>query len=224
MEIELAFTSLLAIVLSLAIPSPLKAEINNYLLPSVASPSYAHQLVDDHCAQSKYVLTPDNLIIQTAGYVGFIAIGLGWGVTKNSQFSLLAGYVPKSVAGIELWQLSAKFDWYVFEKSIINMSVKSIHWHPFYLGLGLTYGIHDDLWVQLPDRYPDEYYQPTAFRFLLNFGSKFSLRHYDVIFGYSLFDIEVFEYINSHEFYRKNYSFFGLAGIGSLSLAIELDW
>lgn len=53
-------------------------------------------------------LRPDSIVYQTAGFVGFVAAGPNWKITDSNELTLLIGYLPESVGGVEIWHATLK--------------------------------------------------------------------------------------------------------------------
>lgn len=161
-------------------------------------------------------------VFQTAGYLGYIAAGVGRDF-KNHDVNLLIGYVPEHIGGQEIWQLALKYAWHPFE-GFGHTSVQGEHsvWDPFYLGLSVIYGHHSELFVTPPDQYPDNYYPSTAFRFTLNVGTSLNFKSSTIFLEFSALDLGLIAYLENPEFFNENYDYLGLEGIGSLAIGFKI--
>jgi len=162
------------------------------------------------------------IVAQSAGYVGFIAVGMGRDFQRHT-ISALLGYVPEEIGGVELWQLSLKYEWHPFAAIPLDDPSNNIKLNPFYIGTSLIYGRHTNLFVNEPGQYPDGYYGPTALRSTLNMGlSLLYGKKYTLFIEYAALDTGVVAYVRHPEFFMDNYDFLGLEGIGSLAVGIKL--
>jgi hypothetical protein len=113
-------------------------------------------LAQDILAQRsfKQMITPRHLGLQYAGSIGYMSVGLGYDVSKNTLLSLHYGYVPE-VKGGEL-----------------HIAALKLQYNPFHIPLGKTflfeplnpmvfasYTFSNKLVLRFdPDQYPDSYY------------------------------------------------------------------
>ncbi len=179
--------------------------------------------IADAQTQDETELRPDNVILQSAGYLGFIAAGVGKDFGRH-RINMLIGYVPEDVGGVEVWQYNFKYGWHPSEDIHLGVLDKNIRLNPFYIGASAIYGYHDDLFVNEPGQYPDDYYPPTALRFTLNIGA--SLQHGQHMFflEYTALDTGLVAYIKNPEFFMDNYDYLGLEGIGSLAIGVKFNF
>lgn len=101
-------------------------------------------------------LIPTQFIIQNAGNMGLVSMGIGWEYGKHKQWetNLLFGYLPR----------------YKSRRAKLTMTLKenfipwSIYHRGGWLGEPLSCGIYfntvfgSEFWDREPDRYPDKYY------------------------------------------------------------------
>ena len=162
----------------------------------------------------------DNMVLQSGGYLGFVAIGMGMDFERH-KVNMLIGYVPESIGGVEIMQLDFKYDWHPFQAIQLETPYENFSIDPYYIGMSIIYGDHDDLFLELPDQYPSGYYQPTALRYALNVGT--SLRHgrHTFFIEYSILDINLITFIKHPKFFIDNYDYFGLEGLGSLAIGVK---
>ena len=175
--------------------------------------------------ESKETRIPNNYFVaQTAGYLGFIAMGMGRDYQRHT-ISALLGYVPEGIGGVEIWQLSLKYEWHPFTAIPLEDQRNNTKLNPFYIGMSLIYGMHNDLFVDEPGQYPDGYYPPTALRSTLNMGvSLIYGKKYTLFVEYAALDTGLVAYVKHPEFFMDNYDFFGLEGIGSLAVGIKIKF
>ncbi len=109
---------------------------------------------------------PNTFAAQTAGNIGFVALGAGYTYYKGSVVTqLLYGYVPESVGGISIHTLAFKQQLYPLRLQKDFPSLSS----PIYLGFTANIGLGDQYMLFLKDRFRD-YYWPSALRFSLFTG------------------------------------------------------
>lgn len=173
--------------------------------------------------QDKKELKPDYVILQSAGYLGFVAMGVGKSFGRH-KVNMLLGYVPEDVGGVEIWQYGFKYEWHPSKDIPLGIPEENIRLDPFYIGMSIIYGYHDDLFVNEPSQYPSGYYPPTAFHVTFNIGA--SLQHWGHTFflEYTALDVGLVSYIKHQEFFADNYDYFGLEGIGSLAIGVKFNF
>ncbi len=110
---------------------------------------------------SLHLLVPDQAKVQFAGALGLLSAGPGYAfANRRIELDLLVGWVPRSLAGVDLVTLTAKGTWLPWTVALQDWRLR-----PMTLGLALTYTAGDRFFVLLPDRYPSGYYPfPTALR------------------------------------------------------------
>lgn len=97
---------------------------------------------------------PHYLPVQFAGNIGFLSTGVGYtSNNENYQLSLLYGYAPRAMAGVEIHTIAAKN---IFPLS--RHAMKNSQTLIPYVGLGLTVEIGGNSFFRQPDHYPEGYY------------------------------------------------------------------
>jgi hypothetical protein len=123
-------------------------------------------------AQKKSLIKPpDHLKIQTAGGIGFVTIGVGYS-NKNQKLEadIYYGYLPKSIGGVRIHSVSAKFIWI----PIKSVGGKKIILEPLTTGVVVNYSFGKQYFSFDPPNYPYRYYSfPTAIHSALFLGSRF---------------------------------------------------
>lgn len=119
-------------------------------------------------------LIPTQFVLQNAGNMGLLSLGIGWDYGKHRQWEtdLLFGYVPKhdSTRGkltmtlkenFVPWSIDLKKGWSI-EPLTTSLYVNTVYGHEF--------------WKSQPSRYPDAYYDFMSTKFRLNvaFGQRFT--------------------------------------------------
>lgn len=185
---------------------------------------------------SKKVLpTPDfslemrnglSAVLQTGGYAGLISPGISFRFFKRNELVLLGGYIPKKIDGERLSELNFKYQIEPFNNVHVRLrNGEAIAINPLHLGAGIVYGIHKNLFYKQPAQYPAGYYMPTAIRFTFNVGTSVSYRRVTLYVDYSALDTGAESYFwdKNGKFFRDNYAFFGLAGIGTLGFGAKYN-
>ena len=116
------------------------------------------------------IKSPDHIKIQYAGGTGFIAVGVGYS-NKNQKLEgdLYYGYLPKSIGGVRIHSISAKFVW----MPIYGISGKKIILEPLTTGFVVNYSFGKQYFSFDPPNYPYRYYSfPTAIHSALFVGSR----------------------------------------------------
>lgn len=171
--------------------------------------------------------TPDSIFFQTAGFVGFVAAGPNWKITDSNELTLLIGYLPESVGGVEIWHATIKYEWHPFsDKHIGSPNGDDYKINPLHIGVSAIYGYHKNLFkiTRSPSQYPSNYYPPTALRFALNIGTSIKVDNLTMFLEYSALDVGLDAYIRDQKYFMENYNYWGLEGIGSLGLGIKVGF
>ena len=165
-------------------------------------------------------------VLQTGAYAGLISPGISFRFFKRNELILLGGFVPKKIDGERLWEANFKYQIEPFNNIHVRLrNGEAIAINPIHLGAGIVYGIHKNLFFNQPAQYPGEYYMPTAVRFTFNVGTSVSYRRVTLYVDYSALDTGAESYFwnKNGKFFRDNYGFFGLAGIGTLGFGAKFN-
>lgn len=187
------------------------------LHPQMAS---ADTLSEDENQESQLI---DYMLLQSGGYLGFIAMGIGMDFERH-KIGMMIGYVPENIGGVEITQLDFKYDWHPFQAIPFTISDKNTWIDPYYIGLSLIYGEHDDLYLELPEQYPSGYYPSTALRYTLNVGASLQYERHTFFIEYNILDVNLVTFIKHPNFFIDNYDYFGLEGIGSLAIGVKFEF
>ncbi len=111
-------------------------------------------------------LIPTQLVVQNAGNMGLISIGLGWDYGKHRQWEthLLWGYIPKykSTRGKLTMTLKENYiPWSTYVGKGWNLE-------PLSTGLYVNTVYGHEFWRSQPQRYPDKYYNALSTKFRIN--------------------------------------------------------
>ena len=154
--------------------------------------------------------TVQYLDLQSGSLMGMVHLSYGARFADHHSVQAGAGYVPKRSdhAEMTLYSIRYRYD------SGIAWTIGNITLNPFSLGTGLLIGNHRELFVKLPERYPDGYYTPSALRLVFNYQATLNLnQHWQTYFDISILDVGLLGYVREPEFYYNNYDFLGLEGI-----------
>lgn len=165
----------------------------------------------------------DYMLLQSGGYLGYIAVGVGKDFGRH-KINMMIGYIPENIAGVEVMQLDFKYDWHPSQAIPFGAPHENIWIDPFYIGISMIYGAHNDLFLDLPEQYPPEYYPSTALRYTLNIGASLQYDRHTFFIEYSALDVGLVTFINHPEFFIDNYDYFGLKGIGSLAIGVKFQF
>jgi hypothetical protein len=153
-----------ALSAAIALPAPARAEAEQAPLDR----AYERDEGD-----GRHWLLPDHLTAQLAGNVGLLAVGGGHSWRDGRVVGdLLFGWVPESVGGTDIYQLSAKVTWSPW---IVRLG-QGWKARPFTAGLQVTYLLGGKYFIVQPSRYPNGYYSvPTALHPGLTLGSSLTI-------------------------------------------------
>jgi len=103
-------------------------------------------------------LIPDSFVNQFAGYIGFLSAGVGYEINSIVQAELLYGFVPSSIAGIDIHLITARTIISPFNLTV----VPGYFFYPLSFGLFMNYAIGEQYHIKWPEKYPERYYRPNA--------------------------------------------------------------
>ncbi len=156
---------------------------------------------------------------QSGSLMGLVHLSVGEAFFSNHHLSAGLGYVPKLDNHPEMSLLSLR---YRYQHPYRFQLKKQFFLSPLNLGLSVLVGSHKELFVQLPQQYPDDYYAPTAVRMVLNYQSILHLsQKTQLYFDISILDVGLISYVREPNFFRDNYRYLGLAGITSWGLGLR---
>lgn len=126
----------------------------------------------DSIGQENFIekLKPDHIKIQYAGGIGFFSLGTGYQNRQhNLEGDLYYGYLPKSIGGVRIHSLSAKFFWIPFHLTGKKIALAE----PLITGILVNYNFGKQYFINEPSYFPDHYYNfPTAINSAVLFGSR----------------------------------------------------
>lgn len=119
-------------------------------------------------------LVPTHFVIQNAGNMGVVSMGLGWSYGKRHQWEtdLMFGYIPKhqSTRGKLTSTLKGNYiPWHLNINSKADLN-KTCKWsfEPLTVSLYINTVYGHEFWKSQPGRYPDKYYEFMSTKFRLN--------------------------------------------------------
>lgn len=119
-------------------------------------------------------LVPNKAMMQYAGDIGMISLGIGWEYGRHDQWEtyIIVGFLPKkdtrkSYRTFTLKELYTPWD--IRVKGNFNIQ-------PLFVTMMMNTIFGEEFWVKQPERYPSGYYTfATKLRFHLGIGQKISL-------------------------------------------------
>lgn len=123
---------------------------------------------------SAKALFPNQLSIQTAGYLGFVALGAGYAFFNGAwQTELFYGYVPRRIGGYSLYLISWKNSISPFRIRLTEATQLT----PLYIGCSAIAGLDKRLYVR-SGKASSKMIFNSALHFSINAGFELMTRHY----------------------------------------------
>ncbi len=119
-------------------------------------------------ASARYV---DQMKLQHAGEIGYIAFGLGKVISKNYSFDILYGYVPADIAGNEIETYSFKNDYKVYRYEKLK------YLSTLYIGINFYHVIGLKYQTSRFGSYPRNYYRMSSIRVMPYLGLSVTLKN-----------------------------------------------
>lgn len=114
---------------------------------------------------------PDYGRLQTGGFTGLVALGLGYAAFDDIlNVTLLYGFTPEVHAGHDVHSLELALDGRPFD-----IRVEAVRFVPVYVGVDLLYAFGDSYFVRVAERYrriDETYYPPTALHWGVHLGAE----------------------------------------------------
>lgn len=159
--------------------------------------------------------------VQSGSLMGLVHVAYGARFADHHAVQVGAGYVPKRSDHAELTLFSLRYRY----DSSVRWAVAGMTLNPFSIGSGLLIGNHHDLFVKLPDRYPDGYYTPSALRLVFNYQATLQIDpHWQAYVDFSVLDVGLLGYVREPEFYIDNYDYLGLEGITNWGFGVRYEF
>ncbi|MFT7110771.1 MAG: hypothetical protein ACI843_002446 [Psychrobacter glaciei] len=156
-----------------------------------------------------------SLDLQSGALMGLVHASIGTAFWQRHNFSVGIGYVPKldNHAEMALYSLRYRYQhpksWQFEWPAGNTFSVL-----PFNVGITYLWGDDENLYFDLPDKYPDDYYAATGKRLVFNYQPIIRLSpELEFYIDFSVLDVGLIGYIREPDFYYDNYDFLGLDGI-----------
>ncbi len=128
-------------------------------------------------------LIPTHFLIQNAGNMGTLSIGVGWSYGKKRKWEteLLFGFIPKHDSSRPKLTTTIKGNfapWSVCLNPNGSLTKGLWHFEPLTTSLYINTVYGHEFWKSQPGRYPDGYYEfmSTKFRLNLAFGERMTLK------------------------------------------------
>ncbi len=119
-------------------------------------------------------LIPSQSIIQTAGNMGTVSLGLGWDYGKREQWEthLMLGFIPKHDASSAKLTMTLKQTYRPWDIQVYD----HLYFEPLTTGLYFNTVFGKEFWGSQPDRYPNSYYDflSTKVRINVFLGEQFT--------------------------------------------------
>ncbi len=111
-------------------------------------------------------LIPSQTILQNAGNMGVVSMGIGWDYGKREQWEthLLFGLIPKHDSRNAKLTMTIKETYRPWQISL----GKDFYFDPLTCGLYLNTAFDDEFWSRQPDRYPKSYYDFLSTKVRIN--------------------------------------------------------
>ncbi len=135
------------------------------------------------CGEGRHWLLPDVVSMQTAGYIGYVAGGIGYlSFDRLWESTLFYGYVPREVGGIEIHTVSWKNTFYFVHFMFADVCEIT----PLYLGLTILFAMDRNVHWQYSTDCPQWYYPPTGAHAAVNVGVQLLVRSelLDLTYGF----------------------------------------
>lgn len=158
---------LLIFSLHLLLASPSSAQTD-----SLNASKYVQRIHRYHSAWQS--LIPTQFIIQNAGNMGVVSLGVGWEYGRHNQWEThwLIGYIPKFKSNRGKMTMTVKETFIPWRCRL----GKDWSIEPLTAGLYLNDVFGHEFWKSQPNRYPDKYYEFMSTKFRLNafLGERFT--------------------------------------------------
>ncbi|MDF3078464.1 MAG: hypothetical protein K0S09_2353 [Sphingobacteriaceae bacterium] len=151
-------------------------------------------------AQLGKTLTPDVVLVQYAGSIGYGSIGAGYDVFKNKRGNLdfVYGYVPRSKGGI-LHIITTKFAYRPFK---INLG-ENFTLYPVNPGVFFSYHLGDEFALSRDHEYFEKgyYWWSTALRSHLSFSNELKINTAELLHDKGIKNVSLYSEFNTNDLY-----------------------
>ncbi len=160
--------------------------------------------------------------LQSGSLMGMVHASIGGTFSDNHHISTGVGYVPKLDNHEEMSLLSLRYRYQNPYQFNFKVNDANYSFSPVSFGTSVLVGSHKDLFVQLPDQYPDGYYKPTAIRLVFNYQSTLKIsKQTQVYFDISVLDVGLMSYVREPKFFIENYNYLGLEGVSNWGFGLR---
>lgn len=122
-------------------------------------------------------LIPTQFVVQNAGNMGFLSVGIGWNYGKHRQWetALLFGLIPKHQSSRPKLTMTLKENYIPWSVSLSALFpstsakvIEQLSVEPLTASIYLNTVYGHEFWRAQPGRYPDKYYVFLSTKFRLN--------------------------------------------------------
>lgn len=167
-------------------------------------------------AQGLEKLKPSVGIVQVAGNMGLVSVGLGWNYGNHSQWetAMLYGYIPKEEGKKRYATFTLKQTYIPWSRPV----GRNVIFEPITCGMYVNTILSRDFWIREPSKYPTRYYGfSTKMRFNIFVGESISYKDGTFFWEFGAADIYVVSKATNR--YLKFWDIFGL----SFGVKLRLD-
>ncbi len=161
--------------------------------------------------------------LHSGSMMGLGHLSYGWELSQRHNISIGLGGVPEMDNHDDMYIFSIRYRYQrgsIYEFDVFDQHIKL---RPGSFGVTGISGRDNDLYRELPDKYPDGYYYSTARRLIFNYQVNLMLDDkIELYLDFSALDVGVVNYVRNFDFYRENYRFLGLDGIFTYGFGTRL--
>ena len=165
------------------LPNQLLADTASLYAPAPSGPDQPNiDRVRQRRIQLWQAIIPRQYIVQYAGNIGLMSVGLGWDYGRRRQWEthLLFGFVPRynsdcAKATMTLRELYRPWDIPIRGHVLLRHPRTRLTYSPLTVSYAMNTVFHHEFWNRQPDRYPKGYYWfSLRMRHHLALGQRFS--------------------------------------------------
>lgn len=175
-------------------------------------------------AQIGKTLTPDAVVVQYAGSIGYGSIGAGYTVFRkeNGSLDLIYGFVPRSKGG-SLHSLNTKF---AYRPLSIHLA-PNVTLYPVNPGVFLSYQLGDEFKARNKEYFEKGYYWwSQALRTHVSFSSEVKVNTQKLLHDKGLKNVRVYSEVNTNDLYflswYKNQETMSVTDIFKVGVGLKL--
>jgi hypothetical protein len=130
------------------------------------------------------------------------------------SFGIGIGHVKQSNKNDSMQIYNSFYSYSCFSPLAFSVASFGFKLKPCNIGASLIYSDSSQLFGNLPDHYPSDYYYSTAIRSMLNYQISLDINHHiNIYLDFNVIDIALISYIRNNEFFRDNYNYLGMEGV-----------